>query len=57
MRVMIFAKSQPGAENPPNPTPEAMQAFWKFNEELVAAGGCEGPFRGDIPDRDRRPVH
>jgi len=38
MRVMIFAKSQPGAENPPNPTPEAMQAFWKFNEELVAAG-------------------
>ena len=38
MRVMIFAKSQPGAENPPNPAPEAMQAFWKFNEELVAAG-------------------
>jgi len=38
VRVMILAKSQPGAENPPNPTAEAVEAYWKYHEELVAAG-------------------
>ena len=35
---MILAKSQPGSENSANPTAEAVQAYWKFHEELVAAG-------------------
>ena len=38
MRVMILAKSQPGSENPTNPTTEAVEAYWKFHEELTAAG-------------------
>lgn len=38
MRVMILAKSQPGSENPTNPTAEAVEAYGKFHEELVAAG-------------------
>ena len=38
MRVMILAKSQPGSENPMKPTSEAVEAYGKFHEELVAAG-------------------
>jgi hypothetical protein len=37
MRVMILAIAA-GPENPPNPTAEAVEAYWKFHGELVEAG-------------------
>jgi len=38
MRVLIMAKEGAQSDVPTAPTPEAMAAYQKFNEELVKAG-------------------
>jgi hypothetical protein len=38
MRVLVLAKEGERSEAPKPPSPEAMSAYQKFNEELVKAG-------------------
>src|SRR2546428_13152472 len=45
MRVLILAKEGNQNEAAKPPTPEAMAAYQKFNEELVKAGGVIGAGR------------
>jgi hypothetical protein len=45
MRVLVLAKEGERSEAPTPPTPEAMAAHQKFNEELVKAGVVVGAGR------------
>src|SRR5438093_13076725 len=54
MRVLILAKEGQQSEAATPPTPEAMAAYQKFNEELVKAGGVIGAGRLAPSSQGRR---
>lgn len=54
MHVMILAKEGEQTDAPAPPTPEAMAAYQKFNEELVSAGVVVGAGRLAPGSRGKR---